>query len=55
MKVQRLRSVGFSAATYLMLLLSGKFTAASVGCLSMYVGDGDCDDNNNKEECGAFG
>ena len=35
-----------------MVLFTGRFTASGAVCVSMYSGDGDCDENNNNEECG---
>lgn len=61
MKLQASHSVGFAALGAALALLSGHVAAAStidtastsMGCIPAFIGDGDCDiNNNNTPDCG---
>lgn len=55
MKVQQFRPFGLVALTYSMVLLLSAgptATTAQYVCIDSYLGDGDCDANNNNEDCG---
>lgn len=64
MKLQRFHSVCFAALSSTLLLLGlfsdnvaattddTTFRTTSMGCVPDFIGDGDCDQSNNFEDCG---